>query len=81
MFPFSDEELLQPVLMSIEKVRPMLLRDGGNIEVVKIQNTKVFVRLEGACSGCLSRHLTLKNGVEQTLRRDIHPDIEVVEIL
>lgn len=80
MFPFSDKELLKPVLSSINKVRPVLLRDGGNIEVIKIENARVFVRLQGACHGCASRHITLKNGIEATLQRDIHPDIEVIEI-
>ena len=80
MFPFSDKELLKPVLSSINKVRPVLLRDGGDIEVIKIENARVFVRLLGACHGCASRHITLKNGIEATLQRDIHPDIEVIEI-
>ena len=80
MFPFSDSELLKPVNLSIERVRPMLLRDGGNIEVLKIENAKVYVRLHGACSGCPSRNFTLKNGVELALKTDIHPDIEVVEV-
>ncbi len=80
MFPFSDKELLKPVLSSINKVRPVLLRDGGDIEVIKIENARVFVRLQGACHGCASRHITLKNGIEATLQRDIHPDIEVIEI-
>lgn len=80
MFPFSDKELLKPVLSSINKVRPVLLRDGGDIEVIKIEDARVFVRLQGACHGCASRHITLKNGIEATLQRDIHPDIEVIEI-
>lgn len=80
MLPFSDNELLKPVSISIEKVRPMLLRDGGNIEIVKIENGEVFVRFQGACSGCASKHITLKNGIEATLQRDIHPDIKVCEV-
>lgn len=79
MFPFSDEELYRPVGSSIDKVRPYLLLDGGNIEVVKIENAVVFVRLQGACKGCNSRHLTLKNAIESTLQKDIHPDIKVIE--
>lgn len=80
MLPFSDEELLKPVLLSIDKVRPILLQDGGNIDLVKIENGKVFVRLQGACSGCSHRHVTLKNGVESALHRDIHPLLEVIEV-
>lgn len=79
MLPFSDEELLEPVQMSIDKVRPMLLRDNGNITLLRIKNGKVYVRLEGACRGCASSHMTLKLGVERQLKSDIHPDIEVIE--
>lgn len=80
MFPFSDDELLKPVLQSISNVRPMLLRDGGDIEVVEIKNSCVFVRFYGACSGCPSKHATLQNAILFNLQRDIHPDIKVSEI-
>ena len=80
MFPFSDEELELPVKNSIEKVRPMLLRDGGDIQIIEIKDAKVYVKLEGHCSGCSSAHLTLKNGIERQLRMDIHPDLKVVEV-
>ncbi len=81
MFPFTDIELLNPVLNSISKVRPILLQDGGDIEVIKIENACVFVRFYGACSGCKSRHITLQNAIQSTLQKDIHPDIKVLEIV
>ncbi|GAD17924.1 NifU family protein [Helicobacter fennelliae] len=80
MIPFSDEELLEPVKHSIEKVRPMLVRDNGDITLIKIQDAKVYVRLEGACKGCAASSATLKLGVERQIRHDIHPEIEVIEI-
>lgn len=80
MLPFSDEELLKPVEKSINKVRPMLIRDAGNITLLKIENGKVYVRLEGACKGCPSSTQTLKFGIERTLKDDIHPDIEVINL-
>ncbi|MBD5165002.1 NifU family protein [Helicobacter sp.] len=78
MLPFSDEELLKPVELSINKVRPLLIQDGGNVTLLKIENGKVFVRLEGACRGCPSSTQTLKFGIERTLKNDIHPDIELI---
>lgn len=81
MFPFSDEELYDPVKISVDKVRPMLLTDGGDITILGIKDARVYVRLEGACRGCSSAHLTLKNGVERQLKRDIHPDLQVIEVL
>lgn len=80
MFPFSDDELLKPVLQSIHSVRPILLRDGGDIEVVEIKDSCVFVRFHGACSGCPSKQVTLHNAILSTLQRDIHPDIKVSEV-
>lgn len=80
MFPFTDEELKGPVLKSIDRMKSMILRDGGDITLVKIENAKVYVRLHGACVGCGSSNITIKNGVESALRRDIHPDIEVIKL-
>lgn len=63
----------------LEGVRPMLLRDGGNVELVKIEKAVVYVRLTGACRGCVSSSSTLKYLVENTLKANIHPDIRVEE--
>ncbi|RDU60775.1 NifU family protein [Helicobacter marmotae] len=81
MFPFSDEELLVPVEMVIQKVRPTLTLDGGDITLLGIKESKVYVRLEGACKGCPSSSNTLKYAIEDRLKREIHPDISVVNIL
>ncbi|WP_104747490.1 NifU family protein [Helicobacter cetorum] len=78
MVVFSDEELQRPVRVSVDKVRPYLIRDGGNIEIVGIKNMKVYVILEGACKSCPSSKLTLKNVVEGQLKMDIHPELEVI---
>lgn len=80
MFPFTDTELEGPVLKSIDRVKEFILRDGGDITLVRIENAKVYVRLHGACVGCGSSNITIKNGIEQALRRDIHPDIEVIRL-
>lgn len=80
MLPFSDDELNEPIEAVLDKLRPSIMLDGGNITLIKIENGKVYVRLEGACKGCPSSNLTLKNGVERQLRLDIHPDLEVISI-
>ncbi len=77
--PFSDEELYDPVQHSIDKVRPMLVRDGGNVTLLAIKDGKVYVQLEGACRGCSASQTTLKYGIERQLKNDIHPEIEVIE--
>ena len=80
MLPFSDQELLKPVEIVIDKVRPMLINDGGNVTLLKIENGKVYVRLEGACKGSPSSSKTLKFGIESALKNEIHPDIELVNV-
>lgn len=80
MFPFSDEELQTPVELVIDKVRPTLTLDGGDITLLGIRDAKVYVRLEGACKGCPSSANTLKYAIENRLKEEIHPDIAIVHI-
>lgn len=80
MIPFSDEELREPVEFTLNQLRPSIMLDGGDVTLVKIENGRIFVKLEGACRGCPSSNLTLKNGIERQLRNDIHPDLEVVNV-
>ena len=81
MIPFSDEELMPVVAKSLEKVKPMLALDGGGLTLLGIKEGRVFVQLQGACQGCSSSGQTLKYGIERQLRIDIHPEIEVINIL
>ncbi|MGG7048418.1 MULTISPECIES: NifU family protein [unclassified Campylobacter] len=80
MIPFSDKELLKPVQITLNKVRPMLQNDGGDMELLGIKNGKIYVRLVGHCHGCTASGTTLKYGIERQLRIDIHPELEVVNI-
>lgn len=61
----------------LEKLRPMLMMDGGNIELVDVKDNEVFVRLVGACGMCPSSTMTLKMGVERALKEAL-PDIKRV---
>ena len=80
MIPFSDEELKPAVENVIDKVRPSIKLDGGDIKLIDIRDGKVFVQLEGACVGCASSGTTLKYGVERQMRSLIHPEITVIEV-
>lgn len=62
----------------LEKVRVGLQRDGGDIELVEIKDSTVYVRLKGACSGCPMSAMTLKNWVEANLKKEI-PEISSVQ--
>ena len=68
----------QEVKQAIEKIRPYLQRDGGDIELVSIDGNVVKVKLRGACAGCPMSQMTLKAVVEQTLKKEV-PGIERVE--
>ena len=78
MIPFTDEELMEPVRAVIEKVRPSLALDGGDIQFLTVKNSKVYIQLKGACVGCASSGTTLKYGVERQLKMDIHPELEAI---
>ena len=54
---------------AINKIRPLLQRDGGDVELVEIEDGVVKVRLQGACAGCPMSQMTLKNGIEKILKQ------------
>ncbi|HOF17290.1 MAG TPA: NifU family protein [Phycisphaerae bacterium] len=66
----------------IEKIRPLLQADGGDIELVGVdeQTGKVSVRLQGACRGCPGAAMTLKMGVERHLKEKVPAVTEVVPV-
>ena len=63
---------------AIEKIRPFLQADGGDVEFVKMDGNTAYVRLTGACGGCPMAQMTLKQGIEARLKKDI-PELEAVE--
>jgi len=68
----------EKVKKSIENIRPLLQRDGGDIEFVSVEGGVVKVKLQGACSSCPMSQMTLKAIVEQTLKSEV-PGVERVE--
>ena len=80
MIPFTDEELEPAVKNVIEKVRPSIQMDGGDIVLIAVKDGKVFVQLQGACVGCSSSGTTLKFGVEKQMKTLIHPEMTVVNV-
>ncbi|AVQ72799.1 MAG: NifU family protein [Microcystis panniformis Mp_MB_F_20051200_S9] len=62
----------------LDEMRPYLMSDGGNVELVEIDGPVVKVRLQGACGSCPSSTMTLKMGIERRLREMI-PEIAEVE--
>jgi Fe-S cluster biogenesis protein NfuA len=64
----------------LDKVRPYLVRDGGNVELVGIDGGTVKVKLVGACAGCPHSKMTLKNGIEKILKQEIPEVKEVIAV-
>jgi Fe-S cluster biogenesis protein NfuA len=63
---------------ALEKIRPLLQRDGGDIELVEVTDGIVKVRLTGACKGCPMSQMTLKQGVERMLMKEV-PGLKEVQ--
>ena len=62
----------------LAKIRPSLVADGGNVELVDVKDGVVKLKLTGACAGCPMSTMTLKNGIERILKREIPEVKEVV---
>jgi len=74
----TTEEVRQNVEKALEEIRPFLQSDGGDISLISIDNnTSVKVKLEGNCIGCTVNQMTLKSGVEMTIKKYV-PQIEEV---
>ena len=72
---------LENVERTLDELRPFLMADGGNVEVVEIDGPIVKVRLHGACGSCPSSTMTLKMGIERKMRESIPEVSEVVQVL
>ena len=71
---------LEKVENALEEIRPFLISDGGNIKLVDLNEGIVKVQLEGACIGCSVNQMTLKNGVEATIKKYAPEIKEVINI-
>ncbi|MFO7756249.1 MAG: NifU family protein [Bacteroidales bacterium] len=77
----KKEDLRTRVMDALEKVRPYLQADGGDIELVEVSDDNIVkVRLTGACNGCPFSMHTLKGGVEQALMKEVPEVAEVVSV-
>ncbi len=73
----GDRDSVEAVL---DKIRPSLINDGGDVELVDVEDGTVKVRLTGACAGCPMAAMTLKMGIEQILKQELPEIKEVVAV-
>jgi Fe-S cluster biogenesis protein NfuA len=70
----------EKIRAALDKIRPALQADGGDVEFIEFRDGVVTVRLRGACGSCPMSMLTLKHGIESRLRSEI-PEVKTVESL
>ncbi len=71
-------ELMERVEKALDSIRPALMADGGNVELVAVEDGIVKVRLQGACGTCPCALMTLKQGIEVRVKEEV-PEIKEVE--
>ena len=77
----NKQELTEKVLGALEQLRPFLIEDGGDIELVEITDDAIVrVRLLGACSDCSMSMMTLKAGVEEAIKK-VAPEVQAVQAI
>ncbi len=64
----------------IDKLRAFLISDGGNVEFVKYENGKVYIKMLGACAGCDLIDYTIKDGIESAIKEEVPSVKEVINI-
>ena len=74
-------ELEQKIVSRLEELRVHLQADGGDLEIVEIEEKTVRLRLKGACGGCPHATMTIKNGLERILREELDPEIVIERVL
>ncbi len=80
----SKDDLIKNIENALEEIRPFLKSDGGDISLVSVEDAIATVQLHGACTSCSVNQMTLKNGVEATIKRyapEIEKVVNVEEIL
>ena len=76
----TEQNTYEQVQVVLDKLRPFLLRDGGDCELVDVEDGIVKLRLLGACGSCPSSTITLKAGIERALLEEVPGILEVEQV-
>ena len=74
----KENDIVSKIVELIDRLRPFLINDGGNVEFVKYENHIVYVRMMGACKDCAMMDITLKEGIEEIIVSEI-PEVKEVK--
>lgn len=80
MIPRTLTPLEERINTALDRIRPAIAADGGDVWLIRVENDVAYVQMLGACGGCPASHLTLKNGIETVVREDV-PEITRVEAI
>ena len=77
----DKQDVLQKIESSLNNIRPFLIKDGGNVEVVNFnKNGELSLKFLGNCSTCAMSKMTFKNGIEESVKNDV-PEVKKVEVV
>lgn len=68
------------IIEILEKIRPYLNNDGGDVEFVKFEDGICYVKLKGACAGCMFADITIQNTIEEMLVSEVPEVIKVINV-
>lgn len=74
----NSNDIEKRIILLIDKLRPFLINDGGDLEFIKFENNVVYVKMIGACRDCAMLDITLKEGIEEIIKNEI-PEVEEVK--
>lgn len=75
-----EENIEEKIIEIIDKLRPFLIGEGGNINFLKYENNIVYIKMTGACANCEMLDLTLKEGIEASIISEIPEVKEVINV-
>jgi Fe-S cluster biogenesis protein NfuA len=76
----SGESVEVRVNRAIDKVRPLIQRDGGEVWLIRVDGSKAYVQMLGACGGCPASNVTLKGAIEAVVTADVPEVTEVLQV-
>ena len=76
----QKDEIELKIISILDRIRPFLINDGGNIEFIKYEDNIVYVKMTGACADCSMIDVTLKDGIEEIIINEI-PEVKEVKTI
>lgn len=76
----KEKEIINDIKNILDKLRPFLLSDGGDLEFIKFEDGIVYIHMSGACDGCIYLDVTLKEGIEMAIVEEVKEVKEVINI-